>query len=361
MVVPRWLDPTDTFDRYEEDLLPEMGDVVGDQRQAIRVTTLRRAAARLCPCARHVLVGATAGALRGLLPPEMVETEAIQADVDALLETGDLLSGRETSGGRVQTSIYLSPPMFIRRSATSVFVIGGLPEAGLPVHENIRTVGFYRQITPSPEDQELLDQGLSQLPLSGWIESPTMRTPSELMDQLDATLQQAGPAGEGLDLTILDTTSARNDYYLGRFVGPAHRTGTFLARRRRRWGGNIWCYADVESGVARRYVDFPQVDRRFSGRDEAWWAICALDASQGHPQPMRRVETTAGIILAFNTPLPTWAERRLITVGSSSDWRPKGALAAFLVDRDSADDEERFLREVLWLETIAETAENGPS
>ena len=347
----RLVDPSRARDLLGAELSSDIGDAGRDKQAALRVATLRRAAGRLCPCSRRVLVAAVSTALRGLLVPEAAARDAVDADLDALVGSGDLVLAPDTAGGDNRLAVYLSPPMFVRRSDATVFLVGGLSEAELPFHPYVRTWGPYRELTPAPHDQELIDNGLSPFPLDAWIGAPRERDPADLIRELDRKLDEAGPAGEMRELSVVDHTTSP-DYYVGRFAPPAKRTGHFVARRRRKWGGRVWCYVELVGGIPRRFVDLPQVDGRFRGQDEAAWAICAGDAARGRPQSVRISETESAAILAFNMPLPMWAERRLLTVGQPNDTRPRGALLAIGVRPEEAGAEIAFLKERLWMESI---------
>ena len=181
------------------------------------------------------------------------------------------------------------------------------------------------------------------------MEAPRDRRPAELVAELDQILDAAPPSGSLSDLAIVDT-AVRPDYYVGRFVTPTGQTGRFVARRRRKWGGAVWCYLELLDGVPRRLVDLPQIDRRFRGRDEAMWLLCAVDALRGQPQSVRVSEAGNTLTIALNIPLPMWAERRLLTVGESSATRPRGTLLAYELRREEAPAELAFLRDKLWME-----------
>jgi hypothetical protein len=96
----------------------------------------------------------------------------------------------------------------------------------------------------------------------------------------------------------------------------------------------------------------PVLDRRFGGIDEARWLICAFDAASGTPQRVRVQGGTARSVLSFDTPLPGWAERRLLTVGELSATRSPGALMAITLETEGLEPELSFLRDSLWMEVV---------
>jgi hypothetical protein len=344
-------------DLLRRSLATDLGAIDGDDEPALRLATLRRAASRLCPCSRRALIEAVTSALRGLLTPEGTARDAVDADIDALVGCGDLVPARHPDDSR--PVLYLSPPMFVRRSEATVFLIGGLPEAAVPIPPTLTAHGVYRELTPAPSDQELMDLGLSPFPMEAWMEAPPDRRPADLLAELDQKLGAAPPSGDLRELSIIDNTM-RPDYYVGRFLTPSSQSGRYLARRHRKWGGVVWCYVELIEGVPRRLIDLPQIDQRFRGRDEAMWLLCAADALRGQPQSVHVSEAADAITLAFDMPLPMWAERRLLTVGASSDARPRGALLAYRVRVEEAPAELTFLSEKLWMERTEVATREAP-
>jgi hypothetical protein len=97
-------------------------------------------------------------------------------------------------------------------------------------------------------------------------------------------------------------------------------------------------------------IDLPQLDRRFRPCDEAWWVQCAIDAESGNPQLLRVHRPAVGAVeIATWTPLPMWAERRILLVGEPTAERGGGSLLSFAVDETEASEEVDFLKESLWL------------
>jgi hypothetical protein len=192
--------------------------------------------------------------------------------------------------------------------------------------------------------------------MDAWMESPPARSGTLLLQELDNVLDGTGNSGELLEVELLDPET-NPAVYRGRWVPPRRASGRFIARRKRKWGGRAWGYAEVVNGQVVKFRTFPVVDRRFRGCDEAWWAIFAKDATRGNRQPVEIHSLGDLTRLAVRSPLPMWAERRLLTVGALADTRPPGSLLAYDLRADDADEEVQFLVERLWMEPIV--AERG--
>ncbi len=329
----------------------QSGDFVGDDEGDLRLGMLRLAATRLCPIPRAVLVAATLTALRGLEPSERWSPSDVDGDVDALVASGDLLSGVELAGDKPRSMIYLAPPMFVRRSSGAVYVMGGFPEASSPFRGITLSRGPFRELAPAPTDQELADEGFTAFPIDAWMESPSAMSEAQLVQVLDDALDRSGNSGGLLELELLDP-EANPAFYRGRWVPARRASGRFIARRKRKWGGRAWGYAEVVNGQGVKFRTFPVVDTRFRGCDEAWWAIFAKDASRGTRQPVEIHRLGDITRLAVRTPLPMWAERRLLAVGAVAETRPSGALVAYDLRAVDADEEVAFLVDHLWMEPV---------
>jgi hypothetical protein len=83
----------------------------------------------------------------------------------------------------------------------------------------------------------------------------------------------------------------------------------------------------------------------------------ALDRRFGHPQIYRRRAADDGVRLDFFSPLPLWAQRRLIIFGRPVP--PKKCLMSYLLPSGEAKVEERFLQDRLWLSVADGSSERG--
>jgi hypothetical protein len=324
--------------------------VMGDRAEALRLSLLRQAALRMAPASRRSLVAAVLGGMRELDDNALGSAE-VDRELDSLIAAGDLLYERSEVSDGAQWLVYPSPPVFVRRSETTAFVLGAIPDDDI-LRSTMRLAGPYRQLTPAPTDGQLLDLGLTQIPLDKWLTHPTTDAAESVIRRIRQELDSAGRAGDMRDLEILDPTKDRH-YYKGRFTAPAHgHTGTFLGRRGRRWGGSRWVCVELATGVPQRYVDLPVLDPRFGGLDEARWLICAFDAAAGTPQRARVQRALDPAVVSFDSPLPGWAERRILTVGEASATRARGALMAIVLDVDVLEQELDFLQHSLWMEVV---------
>jgi hypothetical protein len=311
---------------------------------AIESAMVRHCSARLGRTTRQSLIEATETTYSRVLLDVASAPIPISDIVDELIASGDILSGRE--GGR--NHLYLSPPMFVRRRSGSAFLLGGHLETGLPFVEGMVSRGQFRELAHAPDDMTLRTLGFGLLPTNVWIAAPSKIDPREFLGRLDAALDAAGPAGDVSDVVLFDPNK-RRDYYLGRLTPSGRATGRFVARRTRRWSGPIWCYAEFREGVMGSFVDLPVVDARFSSRDEAWWGICAIDATLRQPQRLVTRNVGGATEVSAYSPLPSWAQRRLLSVGRRSPRRTPGTLATFLVPDSEISEEVAFLSSNLWL------------
>lgn len=307
---------------------------------------LRHAAARVAPCTRSALLAAAATAVDGLVPGATDVRELLSNSLEELLVAGDLLQGNDSNLGR--GVIYLSPPTYVRSSADTVYILGGSVERDSPLA--VRPHGPYRRVEPAPSDEHLQHLGFAELPIDAWLEHPPESPPDEILAALDAKLEGARRAGSLDGVEIVDPTRPRG-FYVGRLVPPARHTGRFIARRSRRWGGAAWSYLELDDGEAVRFVDLPQLDRRFRACDEAWRAICARDAADEDPQQLRVTRQGTRVTLAFSMPMPMWVERRMQVFGDVVPG-PRGALFAYRLSAEDAERQVTFLHNTLWMASV---------
>jgi len=309
---------------------------------------IRVAAARTGPCTRRLLAGAVGSAMRGLVPDEVYAATRVDAAVDDLIMSGDLVMADGDDGPR-RPVVFLGPPMYVRRRSGAVLIMGGTSLRDPSIGSTTRCRGPVREIEPPPPDEVLTDAGFTPYPADAWIESPRAQGAADVMGELDRLLDTAPPSGQVADVEILDP-DARADYYRGRWSAPRRQTGRHIVRRKLRWGGRGWGYGELVGGSVTRYVALPAVDQRFRPCDEAWWAMCASDRLRGSPQALLVDERDGLVRLGFRMPLPMWAERRLLTFGSPAPDRPRGAMIAYDVPEAEAPEEIAFLVERLWME-----------
>jgi hypothetical protein len=326
-----------------------LGDEADDD-ETLRLAMVRLVASRLCPCSRSELRTASQVSLKGILPAEMASSSEVDDDIEALLGSGDLLRATSDDGEGSRSAIYLSPPMYVRRTSGPIYILGGIAEGELPFFERVRAHGPVRELVPPPTDEELLGRDVSPFPMDSWMTSPIPKTASEFLSDLNLQLDAASPSGDVGDVEVLDPRKPCT-YYRGRWAPAGSKTGRFLARRRNRWGARTWGYVQMDSGQSLKWLSLPAMDRRFRGCDEAWQLICALDSASGKPQIVAVTDLENGRSrLELATPIPMWAERRLLLSGEYVSRDSAGSLAAFNLPAADASEEVGFLRAHLWLE-----------
>ena len=215
--------------------------------------------------------------------------------------------------------------------------------------ERIIYSGFTRSIEPLPDEElegELRAQGLQQISDSVWLKSPKRRLPADMLGRVDRCLAHQAPVTTIDNLSILDSERPVT-YYPGRWVTPTNQTGVFVARRPQEFGAPIWSMVRLEDGEPSRLLDLPFEKTRWRSCDTAWHLQMAIDYCRHHPQRYRRRVGTHGVRFDFFSPLPQWAQRRLMVFGNPM---PRGgSLFSYLVPGGQAKAEEEFLRDRLWL------------
>jgi len=282
--------------------------------------------------------------------------DRLEEIIEALIVVGDLLELSDVvtdDPGAKGTWVYAAPPSFIMRPGGSIFLIGVVPDQDTFLPEGlafrIAYEGFTRLIVQQPGEDlsaELREQGLQELSEHLWLKCPKAESVQEMLAGLESRLASQPPSGAIGGLQILDSAQPVT-YYPGRWTAPKSHSGNFVAKRPQEFGAPIWCFVTLQDGVPTRLLDFPLKKTRWRGCDAAWHAQMALDHRRGHPQVYRRRAVDDGVRLDFFSPLPFWAQRRLMIFG-----RPMPAvksLVSFWLPSGGAKVEERFLQERLWL------------
>lgn len=282
--------------------------------------------------------------------------DRVAINVEALVSYGDLieLPARDDSGGRL---LYLAPPTFVRAAPGVVFLLGARPDAveslpgdllGRVVHTN-HTRRVYEEVGEDLS-RRLRSFGFIELPGQLWLASPRRELPADLIGRADRALAAGASCGDVASLTILDPTRTPR-YYRGRWVDPGRRSGRFIARRKQRYGADLWAYVEVANGAVTRLTDLP-LDRRVvdaRGCDDAWRIQLAIDALAGHRQCFRvRLSGPAGaIIVDFFSPIPRWALRKWDVLGETV--APLRSLFAYRFPVAEFVTVRRDLEDDLWL------------
>ena len=317
---------------------------------------LRRAAGIHCPCSRAALRAALTESLAYLRPDRGALAGRLDNLIEAMIVAGDLLelSDVATEDPDVKgTWVFAAPPSFVVRRTGSIFLTGIAPDQDgfLPEKLTRRVVRSHvtRFITPGPgEDliEQLIAEGLHQLSEAVWLRSPKVQAPEQLAQRFENQLASQPTCGPVSGLEILDRDS-KVTYYRGRWCMPRGQTGTYVARRPQEFGAPLWSFAELVDGTLKRIIDLPPKHFRWRGCDAAWHLQMAIDRIAGQPQQYRRSATDAGVRFDFFSPLPLWAQRRLMVLGHE---RPRSnSLFAYEISVAEAAEEEKELQENLWL------------
>lgn len=327
---------------------------------------LRRSAGMRCPCSRAALRASLVESLRGLSQDTDKLADRIEEIIDALVVAGDLLELSDVvtdDPGAKGTWVYAAPPGFVTRPSGSIFLIGVVPDQDTFLPEGLASrvayEGFTRLIAQQPGEDlpaELREQGLQELSEHVWLKGPKPESALEMLSALEYRLISQPPSGAIGDLRILDSAQPVT-YYPGRWTAPKRHSGNFVARRPQQFGAPLWCFVTLQDGIPTRLLDFPLKKTRWRGCDAAWHVQMALDHRFGHPQLYRRRAAEDGIRLDFFSPLPLWAERRLMIFGRPAP--PEKCLMSYWLPAGEAKAEERFLRDRLWFSAANGTGEGG--
>ena len=321
---------------------------------------VRYGAGILCPCSRSRLSSGVAECLQHLPIASNELRNQVDSAIEALTVRGEILElpgdmGDEWEGGRFR--LILAPPRFVARPSGTILLLGAVPDHAtfLPrsIVKDIRYDGYLRVLDPvSGRDlrKELKTHSVQELSNAEWLASPKKVSFNAVIKSMEAHLDAQPAAGSFGSIQILSSDQPVK-YYRGRWKAPRRETGVFVARRPQEYGSPLWCVARLEKGSVSRFVDLPLKDVRFRACDEAWHLQMAYDHRRGTPQRYHVERTGDRARFDFFSPLPRWAERRLLAVGRQIP--PKGCLISYSLPKTEAETEEGFIQERLWLERSA--------
>jgi hypothetical protein len=326
---------------------------------------LRRAAGAFCPCSRAVLRAALVDSLSHLDQEPDTLPARLEDLIDDLLVAGDLLELSDVSTGDAEargTWVFAAPPSFVERKSGNIFLIGIVPDQDGWLPENIRDRIVFsnntRSIKPQAEEDlaaQLVREGLSKLPETTWLKGPKTEPPTEALSKATQRLAAEPPCAPVQGLELIDPET-KPTYYKGRWTSPKGQTGTFVARRPQEFGAALWCLAELRSGTLVRIVDLPLQGYRWRGCDAAWHLQMAIDRERNGPQRYSIENIDDGTCrIEFFSPIPLWAERRLMILGRKCQVT-KG-LFTYEIPADEAKQEVNFLRENLWLAPLEPISE----
>lgn len=337
--------------------LPDQGG--GSIDTVLLAGLLRRSAGIHCPCSRATLRASVQectfaladDAARVQLIDDMIEWITVGGD---LLELDDVVT--EDTDVR-QTWVFAAPPGFVIRpdeGTASLFGVVQDQDAFLPrfLGDRVLHDRFRRYIEPLPSENladALEEQGLQQCSVDAWIKCPRAETSTKMLSRVERRLERRKTAEAIANLKILDSVRPVS-YYPDRWVSPENQSGMFVARRPHEFGAPIWCIVRLECGMPTALLDFPFEKTRWRACDTAWHIQMAIDHRNDRPQQYRRCVEPGNVRFDFFSPLPLWAQRRLMVFGNST--ASQGSLLSFLVPSSRASAEESFLRNNLWLSPV---------
>ncbi len=320
------------------------------------IALVRRCAGICCPCSKATLRRSLTEALQYLSDSAELLGERIEVIVEGLVVTGDLLELHDVStlDPSVRgTWVFAAPPSYVVRPNDEIFLIGIVSDQDVFLPESLGSRicarGYTRLIKPEPGENlaaRIEEQGLQRLSERSWLRSPKPEEAGRVLERYRGRLGEVPPSGEVEDLEVL-VPEQPVTYYRGRWKSSEGKTGTFVGRRPQEYGAPIWCFVELAGGTARRFMDMPRKRSHWRGCDEAWHLQMAIDADRGQPQRYRVHSGDAEWRFEFFSPLPAWAERRLITFGRAV--QAGSCLMAYALPCSAAEDEERFLQKTLWL------------
>lgn len=317
---------------------------------------IRRCAAIYSPCSKNSLKSVVLDTLQyiydgnedlDLLIDSSIENLIVGGDI---LELSDVFSNEQSIKG---TWIFPGLPGFIARPSGSIFFFGIAKDRDtlLPEYLVSRIIydRFTRTIIQEPQEElaeVLRGSGLQEFSVDAWLKTPKQRTAHDLCKPYITNLKLQPSAGDCPELKILESDASITTYRYS-WITSQDKTGFFIARRPQAYGSDLWCFVELEHGRLLRLLDIPLGSSRWRACDIAWHLQLALDYMAGRPPRYRRTRITSGVCFDFFSPLPVWAQRRLIVFGESTE--SKTALFSFTLPNNEAKYEELFLQERLWM------------
>lgn len=335
--------------------LPSLGDARNVADDTFLAAVIRHCAGFLCPCSAATLRTAAMESLNHLVVDEDL-VERIEEAIEGLTMGGDLLelSQVTTNDEAVRgTWLFAAPPGFVVRKEGNIFLTGVVPDQDtylpLALAEQIQFDGYSRVLKPFVGEDlagELTELGLQLISQESWLKCPRAQKAEDFVSGLEAKMRSGTRSGDIPNLELLDPEQPVT-YYRGRWVGLKKQSGMFVARRPQEYGSPIWCLVEVQDGEARKLLDLPLPRNRWRGCDSAWHLQMAIDHLREVPQRYRLRRGEDGTLLDFFSPIPLWAQRRLMIIGRRVS--AEKCLISFQIPDDELEEEERFLQERLWL------------
>jgi hypothetical protein len=323
--------------------------------------SLRRAAHILAPCPRHELERAVCRALAPLAPDDSIIEEQVNEALHTLIAYGDILEMKTQSDDAWAVSplvIRPAPPSFVLRKNGTAIILGVAGDEITPLtdasNERIQWHGVLRTLPPQPGEnlkEFLSEMGIVELSERLWLRLPIVESASSFLSHWNQTLAQQPHISEIENLQVIDPAQPSN-FYKGRWRDPGSTmTGLYVGRRKQRYGSNLWCIVLLEKGAPTRLIDLslgPYYERPC---DVAWRIQMALDAAANRAQQYSMRTGEEGVIFDFYSPIPSWAERKLSTVGSRI--ATSRCLFTYLIPHSDRNEVTSFLGGYLWIKAYA--------
>jgi hypothetical protein len=316
---------------------------------------IRHTASIRCPCSGRELTRTVEHLLEPLATGSAVLNERVSNAIDGVVSYGDLIEVSDGRGAEAGQILALAAPSVVRISPRALLLVGLRPGGhnSLPVQIDgqITPRGYARTI----EVQDALT-ALSSLQSSGfviitsdeWNAAPDERPAGQLVDKYDRLFKEGAYVGT-LDGLQLLTSESSVTYYRGRWREATKQSGTFVARRSRKYGADAWCFVKLDLGRPVGLVDLPTPGYQYRPCDEAWHLQQALDFVSGNPQRyrIRPIADRKLIALDCFSPVPRWAHRRWNALGEQVEQR--GTLFSYLFNQEYLTQEVGFSESRMWL------------
>jgi hypothetical protein len=322
---------------------------------------LRRAAFILAPASRADLIRFVAEPLS----PFGVEREVIEEALEELITYGDILEMRKLDSDDWGAPPYVlrpAPPSFVQRPDGTIIILGVAGAFTTPLTADLAQRVEVRgpvRVLADEDDRSLTPHlrllGLTALSESAWLRMPAAETAHSHLHRWTQRLLAVEETPGGIpDLEILDFSLPAR-FYARRWAVPSpSTTGTFVARRPQLFGARLWSIVDFNKGIARRLIDFHEDEERQRPCDIAWRIQAAIDAINDRPQQVRMRPVSSGCIFDFFSPLPAFAERRLILTGNKT--AGVGCLFSFQMEDRHVAAEQAALEAHLWMQFVSDGA-----
>lgn len=315
---------------------------------------LRRAGAFLCPCAPWRLIRSVTQLFDGFGIDREELDDTIEETLESLVSYGDFIESRDISSQTPARLLYRNPPSYVQISDAAVMLFGIHPDGRYPKENELRgkiVLDKYRVVVRDVDLEirnRLFELGMIEVKPETWLKLPQTESATNHESRYDQQLAACGKPGAIEEILLLD--SARSvRFYPGRWVRLKKQTGTFIARRPRAYGADLWCYVGVDNGVVTKLLDLPLTEDKWRPCDEAWHLQQAKDAVRGGPQVFRLRQglNATECILDFFSPVPMWARRRWDHVGTPTP--STNCLFSYTFPLSQCDSEVTFAQETMWM------------